>query len=175
LSVLINSQNKLQYEGWVLVKINGFGRVYYESNIIENFASVFSLSRRSKIITLIYTDALPTIEQINSGDVKDNDVSVLTNLDWEGHLADNNTNKLVKINSQTLQSKLVSIKESKKLICLYVGGIRNGKESSYLNILKIKIPDEDLSSIVENYQNEAVIKNKCKLGGAEHVLKKVDR
>jgi hypothetical protein len=140
---LINSSTQLEYEGWIIVKINGFGAVSYDSNfILDYFNSQSGLSRNSKITTTIFTDALPPAEKINRGDIKNIDVSVLTNMDYQGYLKGNKTDKYRKIHSQTFQSQLVAAKESKIPVCLYVGGIRDGNKSTYLNILKIKIPNK---------------------------------
>jgi hypothetical protein len=133
-----------EHQGWILVKINGFGYTMYQDSI--NFANLQPfkynyLSRSSKIITMIYTSAgitPPGIgDETSNGGTIEKDVSVLTNRDDETTIKDT-TKTFKKINSQTYQSQLVSFKESGLPVCLYVKGFRNGESSSYLNILKIR-------------------------------------
>lgn len=139
-----------RHEGWILVRINGFGYTMYQESIDFNDFKPFKynyLSRSSKIITMIYTSATP-----KSLDTKDQkDVSVLTNRDDETTINNQLSEKFSKKNSQSYQSLLVSLKESRSPVCLYVKGIRDGESSSYLNILKIKlIEKEDIDRELKN-------------------------
>jgi hypothetical protein len=128
-----------KHEGWILVRINGFGYTMYQENINFNDFKPFKynyLSRSSKIITMIYTSALQ--ESLNDGRIDEKDVSVLTNRDDETTIKNQADQIFSKTNSQSYQGQLVSLKESKFPVCLYVKGIRDGQSSSYLNILKIQ-------------------------------------
>ena len=176
--MMMISPQYLQYEGWIQVRVTGFGTVSYEKKIIEDYlTSQSGLSKSSKVMTTVYTDALPETGVINNGEVQDSDVSVLTNLDWKGLLR-GKPDELKKINSQTFMSKLVSSKESKKCVCLYVGGIRNGKTSTYLNILKVRDPIESSiaktpTSTFSNKGND--VARVCQVNPGEQILKRVDR
>jgi hypothetical protein len=164
IAMMINPQ-PLKYEGWVQIRVIGFGSVAYEKNVGDYLTSIFGisgLSRSSSIITTIYTDAIPRTEVINSGEVMDSDVSVLTNLDWHGRLR-GQTEEFKKINSQTFMSKLISSKEEKTCLCLYVAGNRNGKTSEYLNVLKVR------DSIEGNDVAKA-----CQATPGDQILKRVD-
>jgi hypothetical protein len=142
----VTAPHKDEYEGWILVRITGFGYTLYpESNLIIDFSNPSAstnryLSRSSRIITMIYTDAVKKIEKdINNGNVKDYDTSVLTNTDAKVSLrGERNNNEYDKNNSQTFQSQLALSKELKKPVCLYVKGVRDGRRSTFLNIIKMQ-------------------------------------
>jgi hypothetical protein len=138
-------------EGWILVKITGFGYTSYSDNVwnILPWNNRY-LSRSSRIISMIYTDAIPDTSKINEADTNPHDVSVLKNQDFDGKVAFQ-TGNFAKKNSQTLQSYLMQAKELKSPVCLYVYGIRNGQDSHFLNILKVKSSKVDLKTL-PNYE-----------------------
>jgi hypothetical protein len=99
-------------EGWIVVKVVGFGYTYYPESFfdsIQPWKEHYSL-RSSKITTMVYTDALPTLGNLNSGSTTASDVSVLTNSNWEGQRY-NYQSEFKKNNSQSFQSFLHSSKD----------------------------------------------------------------
>jgi hypothetical protein len=178
---LINPDISLQHEGWILTKITGVGLVSYDSNLILDYINWrANLSRSSKITTIFHTTALPTVEQTTLGNIKDSDVSAITNLDFQGHLKGQINEVYRKIYSQTFQSHLVLAQQTKTPLCLYVGGTRDGKKSTFLNIIKMKVPNKsavaklspsNFNSFSKDSKNVAVA---CDVKG-EPVLERVDK
>jgi hypothetical protein len=148
-------------EGWILVNITGFGYTSYSDNAwnILPWNNRY-LSRSSRIISMVYTDAISDLSKINEADTNPHDVSVLKNSDFDGKVSFQ-TGNFIKKNSQTFQSYLMQAKESKIPVCLYVYGIRNGQESHFLNILKVKPLKVNLKTLPDYENRTKLAEDSC--------------
>lgn len=126
--------------GWILVKIKGWSVTSYNpKEKIDGLGSFFfqPLRGTSQLTPMIYTDLKIDESTLISGFSKEDDVSVLTNEDYNGSVK-GLAKPIDKRNSQTLQASLIQAYSSQEPICLFVYGIRKNDPSQFLNILQVK-------------------------------------
>lgn len=131
--------------GWVLVKIKGWSVTSYDQGEkMDGLGRFFPqrLQGTSQLTPMIYTDQKSNADTLNSGRSKEDDVSVLVNVDYEGEVPEQ-ANKINKRNSQTFQARLIQAYSSQEPVCLFVYGIRNNPRSKFFNILEFREVSKD--------------------------------
>lgn len=144
------------YEGWVMLKVNGIGLANYinaeqRSGLRRYLPWNDRLSGQSTSTALVYTSLIPIASDGNLPNISQNpDFSVLENTDAEVDFSDEALFR--KRNTQTIQAFLVDAKQKDIPVCLKVYGQRDNNRSLYLNIVRVKKPSLDS---IESYQSLA--------------------